>query len=52
MLDENNTDRAYEKFHNHFQHLYNEAMPDENLKFDKHINAICNGFCFVQITVP
>ena len=24
MLDENNVDRAYDKFYNHFQHLYNE----------------------------
>ena len=26
MLDENNADRAYNKFDNHFQHLCNEAM--------------------------
>ena len=30
MLDENNADRAYDKFHNHFQHFYNEAMPVKN----------------------
>ena len=27
MLDENNADRAFEKCHSHFQHLYNKAMP-------------------------
>ena len=32
MLDENNGDRAHEKFHNHFQHLYNEALPVKNKK--------------------
>ena len=30
MMDENNADRAYDKFHNHFQHFYNEAMPVKN----------------------
>ena len=30
MLHENNADRAYDKFHNHFQHLCNEAMPVKN----------------------
>ena len=30
MMDKNNADRAYEKFHNHFQHLYNEAMHIKN----------------------
>ena len=30
MLDENNVDSAYDKFHNHFQHLYNEALPVKN----------------------
>ena len=32
MMDENNADRAYDKFHNHFQHLCNEAMPIKNKK--------------------
>ena len=30
MLDENNAHRAYDKFHNHFQHFYNEALPVKN----------------------
>ena len=38
MLDENNVDRAYDKFHNHFQHLYNEALPVKNKKIKLYHN--------------
>ena len=32
MQDENIAERACDKFHNHFQHLYNETMPIKNKK--------------------
>ena len=31
MLDEKKVDRACDKFHNHFQHLYNKALPIKNM---------------------
>ena len=38
MLDENNGDRAHDKFYNHFQHLYNEALPVKNKKIKLYDN--------------
>ena len=38
MLNENNVDRAYDKFYNLFHHLYNEALPVKNKKIKHYHN--------------